>query len=128
CSVAMIIFAFSLRIHPASLAEVLVKGCCLIISLYMWGAAVIAGNMMSSVWDLANEYLRHLETRTRDQALDLGPADPATTKLALKCVRALNPIRINIGGLYKMDRDAKCTLINFIMVGTVNILLVLSNK
>ena len=94
------------------------------IALYLWGATAIAANMMSNVWSLGGLYLQDLKNSVRAWV----EVDPEYKRLAIKHVKALRPVRVNICGLYHMEREAKLTLMNFIVVGTVNVLLLLQNK
>ena len=120
----MIFFTLSVRIRPTHVAEVFMKASCLILALYMWGVTTIAVMMMSSVWSLGGQYLQDLQNSVRAWV----EFAPEYKRLALKHVNALRPVRVNICGLYHMERDAKLTFMNFIIVGTVNVLLLLQNK
>jgi hypothetical protein len=106
------------------MASLVLKVGCFAIPMYTWGATVLGATMMSNVWYLGRAYLRVFENCTRAST----GLDTKSKQLILKSVKALRPIRINIGGLYYMEKDAKLTVMNFIVVGTVNMLLLLQNK
>jgi hypothetical protein len=95
-----------------------------VISIYGCGVIIIAATMMSTVWNSGQMFVQNLRrmTNTMTQLCE------NERLMAKTMVRALAPIRVTIGSMYHMEKEAKLTLVNFIATGTMNMLLILQKK
>ena len=125
CFVAMMGFSIAIGLRTTEFSGNAMKWVFISSALYIWGGLIVGTNMMSSVWYSGSAHVRRLERLSLIQASTKSLNE---LQEQLTTIKSLAPIRVTIGGLYHMEKEAKCTFINFIIVGTTNLVLVLSSK
>jgi len=68
---------------------------------------------------MSRESIREFRRRATVENQD----DRDGLKYVRAVARSLHPIRFGIGGLYYLEREAKLTLMNFLVTGTGNLLI-----
>jgi hypothetical protein len=119
---SMGMFSLAVQLESTDVTTLMFKCTFFMISIYGCGVVIIAATMMSTVWNSGQIFVQNLKCMTTTQ---LGENE---RKMAKTMVRSLAPIRVTIGGMYHMEKEAKLTLINFVVTGTTNMLLILQRK
>jgi hypothetical protein len=82
--------------------------------LYIMTVAVLGVHALSTLWATSTNFLVRIERAS---------SDAEERKLLLATVKSSQPLRISLGGIYYLERDAKLTFIDFLAKALVNMLL-----
>lgn len=117
--IAMAAFCVAVHLQATDLTTTIVKVTFFAALPYVWGAIIFGGQAMSSVWASSQDYVRRVARES------LGSEN---SKLRNCLLKSLAPIRVTIAGLYHMEKEAKLTLIDVIIHGIVNVLLLTASS
>ena len=91
-----------------------------ILAIYVYGTLAVAAHVVCKFWTMSAQHLCTVQRAT--ERIMSGDR----RKHLRKIIKSLRPIRMNVGGLYHMEKSAKLTFMGFLLYGTGRILIAFS--